>query len=206
MTTTANENPETPDHPSDEQQKKMSREELAIAGYDMLTAMLVQLAKKPSETTARNYVAFQLVGFDIAPFDRVEFHFMRPGGITPVARAEALAVQVEHERETAMRHIKANAEIAVLLANRIVDGDPIVKVDDEDAQRIYDGFKSTIAVLRQEHAAMEARNAMALALLKTARDALAFGAANPATDEVGDRCESAVKAINEGLASVGVAL
>lgn len=204
--TTANENPETPDHPTDEQQKKMSREELAIAGYDMLTGLLMALAKKPSETTAKNYVAFQLVGFDIAPFDRVEFHFMRPGGITPVARAEALAVQVEHERETAMRHIKANAEIAVLLANRIVDGDPIVKVDDEDAQRIYDGFKSTIAVLRQEHAAMEARNAMALALLKTARETMARVLTEPVDDEPRAWCEDAIKAINEGLASVGVAL
>lgn len=195
-----NENPITPDHPTDEQQKKMSREELALAGYDMLTALLVALAKKPSETTAKNYVAFQLVGFDIAPFDRVEFHMMRPGGITPVARAEALQVQLNEERETSKRFMIANAEIAVLLANRIVDGDPIVKVDDEDAQRIYDGFKATIATLRQEHVAMEARNAMALVLLKQARDELSACSVDPA----GRR--RVVDAINEGLASVGVAL
>lgn len=88
----------------------------------------------------------------------------------------------------------------MLLGSRIIDGDPIVATTDEDNQRIYDGMKATIATLRAEHTAIEARLAVALVLLKKARTEL--------QSEIGDpRARAqAVTDINEGLASIGVAL
>ena len=75
----------------------------ARAGYDLVVGVMQQLAMKADETASRNYAGFSLNGFKVGPFDRVEFEFMRPGGVSPTELVRDLKEKVQR----AKRHLQS---------------------------------------------------------------------------------------------------
>lgn len=66
----------------------------AAALYEMVCLSLRALAMQADETKAKNYVGFVFDGLSL-PFDRAEIHLIRPGGMTPIQRAEMLQAMLD---------------------------------------------------------------------------------------------------------------
>ena len=173
--------------------KGASREEIAVAAYEMFGTMMQALGMKADHTKAKNYVGVVMEGM-LAPFDRVEIHFMRPGGLTPIQRVDHFERRVDFLEEERKRYITANAEIAVELADRITGGSRVE--GEERFLQVLRSMESTIMTLREAQRGLELRSGMALAAVKTARDALLGN-----TDH-----GEAVRVIDDLLEQLGVAL
>jgi len=70
-----------------------TKEQIAVAAYEAVGAMLYALAARADQTRAKNYVAMQFTGC-VFPFDRAEIHLIRPDGMSPTERAEDLQTKV----------------------------------------------------------------------------------------------------------------
>lgn len=73
--------------------KDATKEQIAVAAYEAVGAMLSALAARADQTRAKNYVAMQFSGC-VFPFDRAEIHLIRPDGMSPTERAEDLQLKL----------------------------------------------------------------------------------------------------------------
>lgn len=73
--------------------KDATKEQIAVAAYETVGAMLSALAARADQTRAKNYVAMQFSGC-VFPFDRAEIHLIRPDGMSPTERAEDLQLKI----------------------------------------------------------------------------------------------------------------
>jgi hypothetical protein len=81
--------------------KDATKEQIAVAAYEAVGAMLSALSARADQTRAKNYVAMQFTGC-VFPFDRAEIHLIRPDGMSPTERAEDLQLKINIlERDTA---------------------------------------------------------------------------------------------------------
>lgn len=146
-----------------------TKEQIAVAAYEAVGAMLYALASRADQTRAKNYVAMQFTGC-VLPFDRAEIHLIRPGGMSPTERAEGLSEHVDRLTEQVADLAKANTQIGL----QLLDG---AKVDSaETYAQFVDAMRATADALRAE----VAKNATRLAKLEElAKLAKAWRATQP---------------------------
>jgi hypothetical protein len=60
-----------------------TREEIAVASYEMFMGAMALLQTRLDRSSAKNYISINLEGIS-APFDRMQMHFVRPGGKAPL--------------------------------------------------------------------------------------------------------------------------
>lgn len=62
--------------------KKQTKEQIAIAAYETFMGMMAMLQTRLDLGATRNYISIMMDGL-VAPFDRMEMTFVRPGGKSP---------------------------------------------------------------------------------------------------------------------------
>lgn len=182
--------------------KEATREQKALWMYDMVELAMYGLGRAADTTKAKNYIALRLEGMAM-PFERAEIHLIRPGGLNPADLVDKLKVELAQAEETKHRFMVANGEIAILLGQRIVDGDPIAITTDEDTRRIVDGLKATVAVQHKANCKAAADAMLLIVALREAREALS---AVVLDHEDPDDTQAALAKVNDVLATLGIAL
>ena len=115
---------------SKKEPKEPTREEIAITAYETFMAMMTMLQVRLDHAAARNYMTIKIEGM-MAPFDRAQLTFVRPGGKSP---------------EEITDDMKALSRSAVGII------DHIAKANDDPALRKYaDELRSRIPTSNGSH-------------------------------------------------------
>jgi hypothetical protein len=119
---------------------------------------------------------------------------MRPGGKAPTEMVEELKTYNEFLEEERGRFMKANREIAVLLAIRIIDqGSSTDPKDEAETAQTIRGLEAALARLHKANMKATADGMLLLALVKEVRGALVVcdpDASNLALAKIADVLET----------------